>query len=115
MKHIFRIGLPALVAISVASCGSSENKNKKKEVQQEYKITTLEPRQISSNIQLPGVLQPFQFVQIFPKVNGFVKIVNVDRGSIVRTGSILLKLEAPEIEEHVAAAKLKYTEAYAKY
>jgi len=115
MKHIFQIGLVIVAVTMLFSCGQSEVKTKKTPPPQAYNTVALEPRQISSSIQLPGVMQPFQFVQIFPKVNGFVKSVSVDRGSVVRKGSLLLQLEAPEIQEHVAAAKLKYTEAYSKY
>lgn len=80
-----------------------------------YKTMALQPHPISENVQLPGVMQPYQFVQIFPKVSGFVKSVLVDRGSVVRQGQLLLTLEAPEIEQQVAEAKLKYTQAEAMY
>jgi len=115
MKRIFQISLMIVATTMLFSCGQSENKTKKAAPTQVYNTTILEPKQISSSIQLPGVMQPFQFVKIFPKVNGFVKVVNVDRGSVVRTGALLMRLEAPEVEQHVAAAKLKYTESYAKY
>ena len=75
----------------------------------------LQPRKISGNVQLPGVMQPFQFVQLFPKVSGFVKSVSVDRGSVVRKGQLLIILEAPEVEQQVAQAKLKFTQAEATY
>ncbi len=75
----------------------------------------LQQRRISGNVQLPGVMQPFEFVQLFPKINGFVKAVNVDRGSVVKKGQVLITLEAPEVEQQVAAAKLKYTQAEATY
>ena len=37
-------------------------------------------------LSLPGELTAFQSVAIFPRVTGFVKTVNVDRGSKVRAG-----------------------------
>src|SRR4051812_36858340 len=48
-------------------------------------------------LSLPGELTPFQSVAIFPRVNGFVKAVNVDRGSKVRSGELLATLDAPEL------------------
>ncbi len=102
--------------MALMSCG--ENKEEKKPaapVVENYKTMQLAHRSISGNVQLPGVMQPFQFVQLFPKINGFVRSVTVDRGSVVRQGQVLITLEAPEIEQQVAAAKLKYTQVQATY
>lgn len=60
---------------------------------------------------MPGQLKPFNEVNIFPKVNGFVQSVDVDRGSIVHKGQLLLKLEAPEMASQLAAANSKYMQA----
>jgi membrane fusion protein (multidrug efflux system) len=48
-------------------------------------------------LSLPGELTAFQAVAIFPRVTGFVKAVNVDRGSNVRAGELLASLDAPEL------------------
>jgi RND family efflux transporter MFP subunit len=106
-----------LVAVLAASCGEQGEKKTTTVANTApvYKTMTLQPRPIAGNVQLPGVMQPFQFVQLFPKISGFVKNVYVDRGSAVRQGQVLLTLEAPEIEQQVAAARLKYTQAEAMY
>ena len=52
-------------------------------------------------------------VNIFPKVNGFVKQLFVDRGSIVKKGQLLVILEAPEMESQVEAANSQYVQAQA--
>jgi len=62
---------------------------------------------LSSVIKIPGQLKPFEVVDIYPKVNGFVKQMFVDRGSVVHTGQVLMTLEAPEIEEQFQAAESK--------
>jgi RND family efflux transporter MFP subunit len=54
-------------------------------------------------------------VQVYPKVSGFVKTVYVDRGSKVNPGQVLIRMEAPEMEDRIAAAHLKYLEADAGY
>ena len=48
-------------------------------------------------LTLPGELTAFQSVAIFPRVTGFVKTINVDRGSTVRSGEVRAVLEAPEL------------------
>lgn len=105
------------IAVVLAACNSESEKkvSVKKEKKKSLETITLEPKAMSEGIQLPGVMEAFEWVQIFPKISGFVKDVYVDRGSNVHKGSVLLKLEAPEIEEHLAASKLKYVEAQAVY
>jgi len=116
MKYISQLSIILFAAAGLASCSSADGKKKETAIEKEsYQLISLQPRSIGSEVRLPGVMQSFEFVQMFPKINGFVKDVYVDRGSVVRRGQILMKLEAPEIEEHVSAAKLKYTEAYANY
>jgi len=66
---------------------------------------------LNSAIKLPGQLKPFLVVDIYPKVNGFVKEINVDRGSEVHTGQVLMILEAPEIDEQYQAAMDKYLQS----
>jgi len=68
--------------------------------------------EIGSVVHLPAVLRPYEMVDIYPKINGFIKEIPVDRGSRVRTGQLLLRLEAPEIEQQYMAAKAKYLQAY---
>ena len=118
MKYKIQIAIAVIVTMFLASC--DENKPEKKtEVPAskaaEYKTMELSTRPISGNLRLPGVLQPYQFVQLFPRISGFVKTVCVDRGTVVRKGQVLITLEAPEIEQQVAQAKLKFTQAEATY
>lgn len=65
-------------------------------------------------LSLPGELTAFQAVAVFPRVTGFVKTVNVDRGSNVRTGDMLLSLEAPELVAQRAEAQSKLQAAEAQ-
>ena len=83
----------------------SEKQNNK------YQYSTVSEKAMSSSAQLPGQLVPFNEVNIFPKVNGFVKQLFVDRGSIVKKGQLLMILEAPEMESQLAAAASQYDQA----
>lgn len=80
-----------------------------------YHFAKVEPGSLSSSIALPGQLQPYEMVQLYPKVNSFVTKVFVDRGSVVHTGQVLMQLEAPEIQEQYLAAKSKAQQALSMY
>ena len=116
MKKGLSITTVLCIALFISSCGHDDEQPKTVKVSSPfYNTMSLQPREISCTVQLPGVMQPFEFVQIYPKVSGFVKTVPVDRGSVVKKGQVLLTLEAPEIQERVAQAKLKFTQAQAVY
>lgn len=78
-----------------------------------YQFGTVAEKALSSSARLPGQLIPFNEVNIFPKVNGFVKQLFVDRGSIVKKGQLLVILEAPEMESQLEAANSQYIQAQA--
>ncbi len=115
MKKISIYITLVIIAFQISSCNNQENEVKNKELEKKYKLMSVEKRQINGKLRLPGVLQPFQFVQIYPRISAYVKTVTVDRGSIVKKGTVLMTLEAPEIEQNAASAKLKYAQAYSNY
>jgi len=62
-------------------------------------------KQFSETERLPAELMPWQAVAIYPKVQGFVDRINVDRGSVVHEGQILAQLSAPEFLAQTAQAE----------
>ena len=70
-----------------------------------FETVKIERDSLNSVIKLPGELKPFEKVDIYPKMNGFVKEMFVDRGSKVHKGQILMTLEAPEIAQQIQAAQ----------
>lgn len=63
--------------------------------------------------QLPGEIDAYQDVLIYPKVPGFVKELKVDRGSIVKKGDLMVTMYAPEFlaKRHEAVAKVSMAKA----
>ena len=62
---------------------------------------------LSRTVRLPGELQPYQSVVIFPRVTGFLEWIGVDRGSRVKEGQLLARLVAPELKAQRAEAEAK--------
>src|SRR5262245_58582724 len=63
---------------------------------------------------MPGQLDPYETVAVYPKVTGFVKNIRVDRGSRVRAGELMAELEAPELVAQRAEAQSKLQAAEAQ-
>jgi len=115
-KNRFYIAL-ALLAMSAAfisSCGS--DKKEKEEQAQTIKqedaidspavvLSTVNKGKLEANISIPGELLPYQEVDLYAKVNSFVKKLWVDIGSQVHQGQLLVTLEAPEINSQLAEAE----------
>jgi RND family efflux transporter MFP subunit len=62
-------------------------------------------QKLEITVHLPGELQPYEVVAIYPKVTGFVKWIGVDRGSHVKGGELVARLEAPELVAQRAQAQ----------
>jgi RND family efflux transporter MFP subunit len=101
-----------LVMISSLGCDSSSNKG------QQQKPTSLPAdsptavstvsvvsRKLHTIVSLPSQLIPYESVDIYPKVTGFVQTVTVDRGSRVRQGQVLVRLTAPELNSQRGQAE----------
>ncbi|QHT70910.1 efflux RND transporter periplasmic adaptor subunit [Rhodocytophaga rosea] len=103
--------------IGVAACHSAaetEHKNLADAPQtQLVEVTQVQQLQPAKQITLPGELKPWNKVLIFPKVKGFVKTINVDRGSVVKKGQILAQLDAPETVAELSQSKAQLLAAEA--
>jgi membrane fusion protein, multidrug efflux system len=63
--------------------------------------------ELNRQLRLSGELQPFQDVAIYAKVPGFVESINVDRGSVARSGQLLARLRAPELDAQRGEAEAR--------
>jgi RND family efflux transporter MFP subunit len=77
-------------------------------------VTKVVSRKLAIVVRLPGELQPYEEVAVFPKVTGFVDAITVDRGSRVKTGQSMVRLVAPEIAAQRAEAQSKLQGAEAQ-
>src|SRR2546425_6898269 len=64
-------------------------------------------KDIDRQLKLPGELRGYQDVAIYPKVQGFVESINVDRGSVVKRGQLLVRMSAPELASRTAEAQAR--------
>ncbi len=111
---------PVLVALCAAvlvfnSCGQ-DNKSPAQAAAPtpRVEVAKVVTQKLAITVRLPGELEPYEEVAIFPKVTGFVKWIGVDRGSRVRTGQLIVQLEAPELLSQRAEAQSKLQAAQAE-
>lgn len=123
MNNFFRSTLLLSFIVSSACISSCNSKDKETSSEQNDELQntlpavtetfTLHKGKLSSDLQIPGELQPYQQVDLYAKESSFVKKIYVDVGSEVKQGQLLVSMEAPEINSNVASAqsRLKSQEA----
>lgn len=62
------------------------------------KVAAAQRGDISHVLTLAGQFQPYQVVDVHPKVSGYMSHINVDIGDIVHQGQTLAVLEVPELK-----------------
>lgn len=77
----------------------------------EVAVTRVIAQRLNDTARLPAQLMPYEVVDVYPKVTGFVRWIKVDRGSRVKKGEQIAQLEAPELVAQRAEADSKLQSA----
>lgn len=112
-----------LAALLFAGCGNAKPDEKARTASKDTQqnggklMETVRPKldRPEYALGLPGELRPYEQVNLYPKIKGFVREIYVDRGAAVKKGQLLAVLEAPEImrnSESDQAAEQKFKEIY---
>jgi membrane fusion protein (multidrug efflux system) len=109
---------------SLISCGKDDASSAKAapvDSGPKVQVTKVVSQKLAMTVHLPGEIEPYEVVAVFPRVTGFVKSITVDRGSHVKAGELIARLEAPEliaqrseVQSKVQAAQAQLAAAEAK-
>ncbi len=121
MRDMRRVGgiltIVLVATLATAACGGGDGASRAAPVTAgpaAIEVVRVVEQSLDVPLSLPGELTAFQSVAMFPRVTGFVKAVNVDRGSTVRAGQLLASLEAPELVAQRSEAQSKLAAAEAQ-
>ena len=107
-----------LVVLGIAACGGRDASTRTPATVQggasTIEVTRVIEQPVNVTLSMPGQLDPYQSVAIYPKVTAFVKAIRVDRGSRVRAEELIADLEAPELVAQRAEAQSKRQAAEAQ-
>lgn len=118
-KHIANVLMLAATVSILSACNSG-----KKEAAAEtdsaaapvaIEVVPIQKGKLATSLQVPGELTPYQEVDLYAKVNSYVKKLLVDVGSEVKEGQLLVTLDAPEINSQLAGAKSRIQQQQAIY
>jgi len=117
----FRISLLLLVNAASCwcmSCGSNPISSTKAQTSApaapSVEVVKVVSKTLSITTRLPGELQAYEAVAVFPKLTAYVSSIGVDRGTRVRSGQVMARLVAPELAAQRAEAQSKLQAAEAQ-
>ena len=104
----------ALLALSLCiGCASRTESNPsiaaptEQQSQPTVDVVAVVSQRLDTTARLPAEIYAHESVALFPRVNGFVDEVTVDRGDTVRKGQLLARVSAPELAAQRAEAESK--------
>src|ERR1700730_7934321 len=67
---------------------------------------------LANSLEIASELQPFQEIEMYAKVSGYIKKLYVDWGTHVKQGQLLAVLEIPELQQQLEQdeASVKHSE-----
>ena len=116
--RIFLLLLVSAALCWCTSCGSNSTSSTKAQASAPtaptVEVVKVMSKTLSITTRLPGELQAYEAVAIFPRVTAYVDSISVDRGTRVRSGQIMARLVAPELPAQRAEAQSKVQAAEAQ-
>jgi membrane fusion protein, multidrug efflux system len=115
MRSLLTIFISSFV---LAACGnpSGQNGNSGSAASspQAVNVVAVESQKLETTLSLPAQISPYEVVDVYPKVTGFLDTINVDRGSRVSAGELMIRLSAPELVAQRAQAEAALQSAEAQ-
>jgi membrane fusion protein, multidrug efflux system len=115
MKSRVGFSLIAFLALSALSTSCARQNNATTEAATttsdstpKVEVKRVIAQKLTTSVELPGQLMPYEVVDLYAKETGFVKWMGVDRGSRVKKGELIAQLEAPELLARRSEADSKY-------
>jgi RND family efflux transporter MFP subunit len=106
------IGPVILGAVAFAGCGSfSKPKVVAAASAPDVAVVAVTRQNFSNTLQIASEFQPYQEIDVYAKVSGYIKKLYVDYGTHVQQGQLMAVLEIPELKQQVQRDQAAVAEA----
>ncbi len=95
--------LAVCAALGLNACRNSQSGPASSQVRS-ARVAVAQRGNISRSLSLAGQFQPYQVVDVHPKVSGYMSSIHVDIGDIVHQDEVLAVLQVPELKAQLEAA-----------
>ena len=95
-----RVFAAFLVAVMLSACAAKPNPDDPANAPH-VTVVKVERRNIASDLEIASEFLPYQEIDVFAKVSGYIQKLYVDWGTHVKQGQLLAVLEIPELEQQI--------------
>src|SRR5262249_7193114 len=100
-----RPGMPVLLllcGLGVLACGCSKTAQVNAAASApEAAVVKAARRNLSDSLEIASEFEPYQQIEVYAKVSGYIQKLDVDWGTHVKQGQLLAVLEVPELEQQL--------------
>lgn len=92
------------IAISVSLCAAGCGGGRKPDAAgaaPAAAVVKVQRKSLASTLEISSEFQPFQEIDVFAKVSGYVQKLYIDYGTHVKQGQLLAVLEIPELQQQI--------------
>jgi RND family efflux transporter MFP subunit len=98
----YRFWLLPFVAISLAGCGSSNKVSVENPANApRVGVVRVTRKTLSSTLEIASEFEPYQEIDVYAKVSGYIKELHINWGTHVAQGQLLAVLEIPELQQQL--------------
>jgi RND family efflux transporter MFP subunit len=90
-----------MVTLWVCGCGGTKAVAEDPANAPHVAVVKVARQNLTSTLEIASELQPFQEIDVYAKVAGYIQQLNVDWGTHVKQGQVLAVLEIPELQQQV--------------
>jgi RND family efflux transporter MFP subunit len=94
------IAMAICISLCAAGCGDSR-KSEAANAAPVAAVVKVQRKNIASTLEISSEFLPFQEIDVFAKVSGYVQKLYIDYGTHVKQGQLLAVLEIPELQQQL--------------
>src|ERR1700747_1766186 len=94
--------LPLLAAALLTGCGSTGKTKADEAGAPNVAVVKVTRQNLSNDLEIASEFLPFQEIDVYAKVSGYIQKLYVDWGTHVKQGQLLAVLEIPELQQQLA-------------
>jgi RND family efflux transporter MFP subunit len=88
------------LAASISGCGSSNKANDPGNTPR-ASVVKVARRNLANKLEIAGEFQPYQEINVYAKISGYIQTLYVNWGTHVNQGQLLAVLEIPELQQQL--------------
>jgi RND family efflux transporter MFP subunit len=100
-KNIFHYWLVGAIALAAFASGCGDAHKPEAADVPQAAVVKVQRKSLSSTLEIASEFLPYQEIDVYAKVSGYIQKLNVDWGTHVKQGQVLAVLEIPELQQQL--------------